>query len=256
MRYDDKLTNLQYFKERNMKHTLIAVLLAASLGAAHAQQPQQYSVGSQGLQNLPANTPLMPANAANARRKIPVQTLDLSRGSAKVSGSVRGLQAAVYRFQAPAGSVVNITHNSSTKQIDAGVFRPTDGRRFANGQVLPEGGEYELRIVNIRKDAARNKKARSYNFTFNLQGGGNPGVDTPVQTGAADIYSSHGFVQNGPTHYRYAQPHQGQRPGAAPASVRVNSGQAHQHYGGAGYNAQGVPSAAEAGKRPIRLKGQ
>lgn len=236
-----------------MKHLLSAALLAACLGAAHAQQPQQYTVGSNTLQNLPANTPLMPANAAAARRNIPVHTLDLSRGSTTVSGSVRGLQAAVYRFQAPAGSVVHISHNNSTRQIDAGVFRPTDGRRFANGQILPEGGEYELRIVNIRKDAARNKTARRYNFTFSLQGGGNPATDTPVQTGPADIYSNHGNVQNGPTHYRYAYPHPGQA--GTPAAARM-VGSGHQHYGGAGYNAQGVPSAAEAGQRPIRLQGQ
>lgn len=184
-----------------IKHTLIAALLAGSLSLAHAQQPQQYTVGTHNLQNLPANAPLMPANAAKARSRIPVNTLDLRNGSARVSGSVRGLQAAVYRFHAPAGSIVRITHNNSTRQIDAGVFRPQDGRRFADGQVLPEGGEYELRIVNIRKDAARNKKARRYNFTFSLQGGSHLGVDTPVQTGPADIYSRHGNVQNGPTHW-------------------------------------------------------
>lgn len=242
-----------------IKHTLIAALLAGSLSLAHAQQPQQYTVGTHNLQNLPANAPLMPANAAKARSRIPVNTLDLRNGSARVSGSVRGLQAAVYRFHAPAGSIVRITHNNSTRQIDAGVFRPQDGRRFADGQVLPEGGEYELRIVNIRKDAARNKKARRYNFTFSLQGGSHPGVDTPVQTGPADIYSRHGNVQNGPTHYRYAHPHNATPQGRAPrtpAAVRVNPQGSHQHYGGAGYHAHGVPSAAEAGKQPIRLRGQ
>lgn len=242
-----------------IKHTLIAALLAAGLGIAHAQQPQHYTVGQAGLQNPAPSTPLMPANAAKARNRIPAHTLNLNNGSAQVSGSVRGLQAAVYRFQAPAGSIVRITRNNSTREIDAGIFRPHDGKRFADGQVLPEGGEYELRIVNIRRDAARNKKPRRYNFTFSLQSGGHTGVDTPVQTGPADIYSRHGHVQNGPTHYRYAHGHaqtSSSRYNQAPAAVRLNTQGTHQHYGGAGYNAQGVPSAAEAGKRPIRLKGQ
>lgn len=247
-----------------MKKTILAAaLLAASLGIARAQQPQHYTVGTHQLQPAGGNTAQMPANAARARGNIPVKTLDLSRGSAKVSGSVRGLQTAVYRFHAPAGSIVDITRNNSTKQIDAGIFRPSDGRRFADGQVLPEGGEYELRIVNIRRDAARNKKPRHYNFTFTLQSGGHPGTDTPVQTGPADIYSRHGNVQNGPTHYRYAHGHIAQPrqshaapQGQIPAAVNINRSGSHQHYGGAGYYPQGVPSAAEAGKRPIRLRGQ
>lgn len=239
-----------------MKHTLILAAILAS-GIALAQQPQQYTVGQSGLQNLPADAPLMPAHAAKKRRNIPVRTLDLSDGREHIQGSVRGLQVAVYRFQAPAGSIVRITRNKSTRQIDAGVFRPDDGKRFADGQVLPDSGEYELRIVNIRKDAARNKKARHYNLTFRLENGGNPATDTPVQTGAADIYSRHGNVHNGPTHYRYAQPHGNTRqhnPGRINTQAAPQSG--HQHYGGAGYHAQGVPSAAEAGVRPIRLNGQ
>lgn len=244
-----------------MKKALIAALLTASLSAAYARQPQQYTVGTHDLQQQNLSAPRMPANAAKARSRIRTHSLDLSGGSTRVSGSVRGLQAAVYRFHAPAGSTVRITRNNSTREIDAGVFRPTDGRRFADGQVLPEGGEYELRIVNIRRDAARNKKARRYNFTFSLQGGGHPGTDTPVQTGPADIYSRHGNVQNGPTHYRYAHGHAPQGRGATygnavPSAVRVGGQSGHQHYGGAGYHTQGVPSAAEAGKRPIRLRGQ
>ncbi|MDO5090461.1 MAG: hypothetical protein Q4D61_02845 [Cardiobacteriaceae bacterium] len=239
-----------------MKHTLIAALIASGIALAQAQTPQQYTVGSgQGLQNLPANTPVMPAHAAKKRRNIPVKHLDLSSGSARVSGSVRGLGVAVYRFHGQAGQTIRISRNQSTRQIDAAVFHPGDGQRFADGQVLPQSGEYELRIVNIRKDAARNKKPRSYNITFSLQGGGNPATDTPVQTGPADIHSRHGHVTGGPTHYRYAHPHGNMRQShAAPAIQHMQSG--HQHYGGVGYNAQGVPSAAEAGVRPIRLNGQ
>ncbi|MDO4777127.1 MAG: hypothetical protein Q4A06_06680 [Cardiobacteriaceae bacterium] len=238
-----------------MKHTLIiAAILASSM--AMAQQPQQYTVGQPGLQNLPANTPVMPAHAAQKRRNIPVKNLDLSQGSARVSGSVRGLKTAIYRFHGQAGQTIHITRNQSTRQIDAGVFRPEDGKRFADGQVLPQNGEYELRIVNIRKDAARNKKPRRYDITFSLQGGGNPATDTPVQTGPADIHSRHGHVSGGPTHYRYAHPHGNMRQDQRTATMHARPQSGHQHYGGAGYHAQGVPSAAEAGVRPIRLKGQ
>lgn len=233
-----------------MKYPLILAAIVAS-SVALAQQPQQYMVGSnQGLQNLPAATPVMPAYAATARRHIPVRNLDLSDGREHIQGSVRGLKVAVYRFHAQAGQVIRITSNKSNRQIDAGVFRPHDGRRFTTGQVLPESGEYELRIVNIRKDAARNKKPRHYNFTFTLEPGGNPGIDTAPQTGPADIYTPAQFVQGDKTHYRYARPQ-------AQMSQNVGTANAaHQHYGGAGYNAQNIPSAAEAGARPIRLNGQ
>lgn len=163
--------------------SLTTLLLAVCAGAACGQVPsqtasQQAVVGPNNtpvdvrhvneLQVIGPNHPVMSANAAAARSAIPVKHIQLgANGSAHLQGSVRGLGMDTYRFSGNAGDTIRIISKRGRAMAYA-IFRPEIGMRFGNYQTLPVSGEYELRIVNNRKDAAYNKTPRHYAVTFTL----------------------------------------------------------------------------------------
>ncbi len=123
----------------------------------------------QDLSVIPPNTPIMPNNAYQARSKIPVKHIEASSQGTRLTGQIRGLGVDVYHFNAQQGQTVRITRNNSNPAMEFAIFRPTMGMRFGPVQVIPETGDYELRIVQTRKDAARNKTPRHYDITFQIQ---------------------------------------------------------------------------------------
>lgn len=118
---------------------------------------------------IPPGTPLMTSTASMEREKIPTRQLKSTQQGGRLSGQIRGLKVDVYHFNATAGQQVHISRNNSYPYLEYGVFSPSLGMHFATGQVLPATGMYELRIVQNRHDAARNKTPRSYDIVFNLQ---------------------------------------------------------------------------------------
>ncbi len=124
------------------------------------------------LQVIAPGTPIMPVNAAAERNRIAAKPLPLdSNGRAHLSGSIRGLGMDIYHFSAPAGSRIRIL-DQRAGALQFAIFRPGIGMRFGNNQILPQSGNYELRIINDRKNAAHNRKAYPYSVTFTLSPGG------------------------------------------------------------------------------------
>lgn len=137
------------------------------------------------LRAIPANAPIMPANAAAARRQIPVKNISLNQnGAAHLSGSVRGLGMDTYHFSGEAGDRIDIISEKG-KAMEYAIFRPDMGMRFGQHQILPQSGEYELRIVNNRKNAAHNKTPRYYAVTFRLTRAN--GATAPVVSAPAPV---------------------------------------------------------------------
>lgn len=119
----------------------------------------------------------MPKSAWRARSRLPVKFIQLNDSDvARLSGHIRGLEMDIYHFYGNAGDVIDII-NQHGKAMEYAIFRPDMGMRFGAHQVLPQTGEYELRIVNNRKNAARNKAKRAYAVTFRLIG--NNGQEKP-----------------------------------------------------------------------------
>lgn len=154
------------------------VLFVAAFAVATASA-QQATVGGQPVQvrNLdqltavPANTPLMPPNAARARAAIPVKQIKVdSNGVAHLSGAIRRLGEDVYRFQGNAGDVVRVISKKATA-MEFAIFSPQSGTNFGTNVVLPADGVYEVRIVNNRRKSAWDKTPRPYNLTFTLARG-------------------------------------------------------------------------------------
>lgn len=124
---------------------------------------------SEELRILPEGSPAMTPKAYEQRSRIPVKQISLNaQGAARLVGSVRGLGMDTYQFSGNAGDVIRII-SAKTTAMEFAIFSPEMGMRFGNYQVLPYTGVYELRIVNNRKDSARNRKARHYDVTFTLQ---------------------------------------------------------------------------------------
>lgn len=121
------------------------------------------------LRVIPEGTPEMTAKAYEQRSRIPVKMIQLNaQGYARLVGKVRGLEMDIYQFSGNAGDVIKIISAHATA-MEFAIFSPEMGTRFGNHLVLPYTGVYELRIVNNRKDSARNRKARPYDVTFTLQ---------------------------------------------------------------------------------------
>lgn len=118
---------------------------------------------------IPPGTPLMTSSASVEREKIPARKVKSTQQGGRLNGQIRGLKVDVYHFNAAAGQRVRISRNKSDPYLEYGVFSPSLGMHFVTGQVLPATGMYELRIVQNRRDAARNKTPRSYDVIFNLE---------------------------------------------------------------------------------------
>lgn len=191
-----------------MKKTLVlllAVALATTVDAAPRQKSkakanrsaktsrvtnynETYTVGGQKipairnrhlLKAIPPGTPLMPPNAAAARDRIGVRPLNFSGGQAHISGSIRGLGIAAYSFSGSAGQSIRMVPNSKNFAMEFALFNPQMGMRFGSVHTLPYSGEYEVRIVQNHKNAARSKTARPYNVTVYLDGAAD-GIAMPV----------------------------------------------------------------------------
>lgn len=144
-----------------------ALLLTSALSMVASIQAQAPRAGE--LQVIPEGAPEMTRNAYEQRSRIPVKTISLNaQGSARLVGAVRGLSMDVYQFSGNAGDVIKII-SAKANAMEFAIFSPEMGARFGNHLVLPYTGVYELRIVNNRKDSARNQKARPYDVTFTLQ---------------------------------------------------------------------------------------
>ena len=153
-----------------LSHLVLGAALAVSPAFAQYTTINGQPVPARNLHQLsdiPADYPVMPRTAAQARGRIPVKQINVVNGVAHLRGSVRGLGMDVYRFNANAGDKVVVTSNPP-RAMEFAIFLPVTGTQFANGVILPESGVYELRIVNNRKKAARSKKAYPYNVTFTL----------------------------------------------------------------------------------------
>lgn len=193
-----------------MKRSYFSLLVAAIVGVASAQQAtyqipsntgaQQAVVGPNNvtvqprrineLQVIPEGTAVMPPKAAQVRSNVPVKRILLdNNGQARLRGSVRGLGMDVYHFSGNAGDRIHIISNRS-KAMAFAIFRPDIGMRFGNQQILPQTGEYELRIVNDRKNAAYNKTPRYYDVRFNLIRGGNAQYAPAVSAQPASTYAA------------------------------------------------------------------
>ena len=174
-----------------MKKTL-ALLLAIAATQAIAQRTtytETYRVGgnqtvpairNQGqLTVVPPGTPVMPPNAAAARSRINVRPLNFNNGQAHISGAIRGLGIAAYHFSGVAGQSIRMVPNSKNFAMEFALFNPQMGMRFGSVHTLPYSGEYEVRIVQNHKNAARSKTARPYNVTVYLDGAAD-GMPMPV----------------------------------------------------------------------------
>ena len=131
------------------------------------------------LKAIPPGTPIMPPNAAAARDRIGVRPLNFSGGQAHISGSIRGLGIAAYSFSGSAGQSIRMVPNGKNFAMEFALFNPQMGMRFGSVHTLPYSGEYEVRIVQNHKNAARSKTARPYNVTVYLDGAAD-GMPMPV----------------------------------------------------------------------------
>lgn len=120
------------------------------------------------LREIPPGTPIMPAQAAVIRNAIPAKTLHFVNGKARLSGIIRGLNMAAYRFYGHAGEHIKIVPNGNNYAMEFALFDPQRGMRFGSVHTLPENSEYEVRIVQTRKNAAYNKKAYKYDVSVYL----------------------------------------------------------------------------------------
>lgn len=146
---------------------LLTCALTMSL-SAQTQVSHQYQPHSNDVQIQAQGAAPMPPKAYEQRSRQPVKQMQLdAQGTARLSGAVRGLDMDVYQFSGNAGDVVRIISAKATA-MEFAIFSPAMGTRFANNLVLPHSGVYELRIVNNRKDSARNRKARPYSVVFTL----------------------------------------------------------------------------------------
>ena len=131
------------------------------------------------LKAIPPGTPIMPPNAAAARDRIGVRPLNFNGGQAHISGSIRGLGIAAYSFSGNAGQSIRMVPNGKNFAMEFALFNPQMGMRFGSVHTLPYSGEYEVRIVQNHKNAARSKTARPYNVTVYLDGAAD-GMPMPV----------------------------------------------------------------------------
>jgi len=131
------------------------------------------------LKAIPPGTPIMPPNAAAARDRIGVRPLNFNGGQAHISGSIRGLGIAAYSFSGSAGQSIRMVPNGKNFAMEFALFNPQMGMRFGSVHTLPYSGEYEVRIVQNHKNAARSKTARPYNVTVYLDGAAD-GMPMPV----------------------------------------------------------------------------
>ena len=135
------------------------------------------------LKAIPPGTPIMPPNAAAARDRIGVRPLNFNGGQAHISGSIRGLGIAAYSFSGSAGQSIRMVPNGKNFAMEFALFNPQMGMRFGSVHTLPYSGEYEVRIVQNHKNAARSKTARPYNVTVYLDGAAD-GMPMPVKRGS------------------------------------------------------------------------
>lgn len=181
-----------------MKKTLFALCVASMVATVGAQVPSQtyhqqavlkdgtpVTVrNTEGLQVITEGTPTMTNKAYEARRAIRSKQIQIDRnGNALLSGSVRGLGMDVYHFSGNAGDSIRILNQKGGTAMEFAIFRPDIGLRFGAHQVLPESGDYELRIVNNRRNLPQNKKAYPYHVKFTLvQGNGQSVAPTQITT--------------------------------------------------------------------------
>lgn len=131
------------------------------------------------LQELPENTALMTPRAAAMRNRIAVKSMSLNAdGSAQLRGKIVGLGMDVYRFSGNAGDVIRVTDYRGSSAFEFAIFRPELGMKFGNHQVLPVSGDYELRIVNNRRNLPASRKAYPYHVKFALISDGSASAQT------------------------------------------------------------------------------
>lgn len=184
-----------------MKKSFYALFIASVTVSASAQVPsqtyhQQAVLGNgtpitvqnlQGLQVIPENAPTMTPKAYETRRAIRSKQISVNaNGEAFLSGAIRGLGMDVYHFSGNAGDSIDILNQSGGAAMEFAIFRPDIGQRFGNYQVLPESGDYELRIVNNRSNLPKNKKAYPYQVKFTLRQGNGQYI-APAATTAKTI---------------------------------------------------------------------
>lgn len=149
------------------------------------------------LTEVPPGTPIMPARAAAVRNAIPARALHFVNGKTRLIGTIRGLNMAAYRFYGHAGDHIRIVPNGNNYAMEFALFDPQRGMRFGAVHTLPESSEYEVRIVQTRKNAAYNKKAYKYDVNVYLAAGNKDGTLTrnrqpPVQVNNAALTTNSG----------------------------------------------------------------
>lgn len=145
-----------------MRKGILLATLSASIALSISSQALAHTQPAK--QSIVSN---MPDYAFKARSKLPVSYIaDPDQTALVLSGAIKGLSVKIFQFHGKAGQTVYL--QKTGKEIEMAIFRPDGGEKFHHGQVLPETGVYELRIVNVRKDAAKTRRPRPYSLVFYL----------------------------------------------------------------------------------------